>query len=363
MQADMHYYGTYVMARAAGIPARDAQIVAYAAQFVDDSTQTDTEVHGDGGRLVGTATVHTLGQAVANSKIDPDEQRRVWVPFHFLPGGKGTALEERLLCVKDSDTANEMMDHHVAKAVDSRFGLELLGLSAHVYMDTFAHYGFSGIGSEFNLVKGDTCVPIDVENAEMERYIIGKKQSFMTRYAPFKVASWFSETVSAALGHGGVATFPDRPFLHWGVEFEKPRPENGRFADRDNPKDYMDACERTHGYFMSFAKKRYASTNPVTFNSIKDEVMAVVCFEGAKEDRSSMWLKMIKENKNVGFKPDEAKIQYNEADWADQITRFPSLESSEKAIDSNAYRFQQAASWHRHFVLKELLPAHKIAVY
>lgn len=110
MQSDMHYYGTYVLARAAGIPAEDAEIIAYAAQFVDDSRETNSESHPDGGRLIGTATVHSLGQVVLNANIDREEQRRVWVPFHFLPGGQGNSLKERLLCVKDSDIANLMME-------------------------------------------------------------------------------------------------------------------------------------------------------------------------------------------------------------------------------------------------------------
>jgi len=45
MQEDMHYYGTYAMARAAGLKVKDAKVVAYAAQYVDDSTANDSEVH------------------------------------------------------------------------------------------------------------------------------------------------------------------------------------------------------------------------------------------------------------------------------------------------------------------------------
>jgi len=36
MQEDMHYYGTYAMARAAGLKAAHAKVIAYAAQYVDD---------------------------------------------------------------------------------------------------------------------------------------------------------------------------------------------------------------------------------------------------------------------------------------------------------------------------------------
>ena len=45
MQQDMHYYGTYAMARAAGLAVKDAKILAYAAQYVDDATSNDSEVH------------------------------------------------------------------------------------------------------------------------------------------------------------------------------------------------------------------------------------------------------------------------------------------------------------------------------
>ena len=37
MQSDMHYFGTYCIARAAGIKKSAAQKIAYASQFVDDS--------------------------------------------------------------------------------------------------------------------------------------------------------------------------------------------------------------------------------------------------------------------------------------------------------------------------------------
>ena len=37
MQVDMHYYGTYAMARAAGLKADVCKIIATAAEFVDDN--------------------------------------------------------------------------------------------------------------------------------------------------------------------------------------------------------------------------------------------------------------------------------------------------------------------------------------
>nr|VFK43375.1 MAG: hypothetical protein BECKSD772F_GA0070984_11451 [Candidatus Kentron sp. SD]VFK48846.1 MAG: hypothetical protein BECKSD772E_GA0070983_11451 [Candidatus Kentron sp. SD] len=64
MQEDMHFYGTYAMARSAGIPADKAKIIAYAAQYVDDSTANDSDVHKDGGMFETVATAIAMTQAV-----------------------------------------------------------------------------------------------------------------------------------------------------------------------------------------------------------------------------------------------------------------------------------------------------------
>ena len=37
MQIDMHFYGIYALARAAGIKPDSAHTIAYASQFVDDA--------------------------------------------------------------------------------------------------------------------------------------------------------------------------------------------------------------------------------------------------------------------------------------------------------------------------------------
>ena len=39
MQKDMHFYGVYAMARAAGIKPDSAYTIAYASQFVDDALE------------------------------------------------------------------------------------------------------------------------------------------------------------------------------------------------------------------------------------------------------------------------------------------------------------------------------------
>ena len=58
MQIDMHYYGTYALARAAGLQAEAAKVIATAAQYVDDNTSDGVLILTDGARIPHLATAH-----------------------------------------------------------------------------------------------------------------------------------------------------------------------------------------------------------------------------------------------------------------------------------------------------------------
>lgn len=80
MQVDIHYYGTYVMARAAGLAPDDCRVIATSAQFVDDNTGKDSITFRDGARVDVAATAH---HALDAASLEPEGQRNVWLPFHF----------------------------------------------------------------------------------------------------------------------------------------------------------------------------------------------------------------------------------------------------------------------------------------
>ena len=53
-------------------------------------------------------------------------------------------------------------------------------------------------------------------------------------------------------------------------------------------------------------------------------------------------------------------------DWKEgehQKHDFVAFGSSEKGTESNCYRFHQAATYHRYYMLKDLLPSQGIAVF
>lgn len=99
MQVDMHYYATYALARAGGFTKEDSRIIAIASQFVDDNAGTweDAVEFGDGARLDTEPTAHhnknwtNWTGWMKKHGLAAHQQRRVWVPFHFLPGARARA--------------------------------------------------------------------------------------------------------------------------------------------------------------------------------------------------------------------------------------------------------------------------------
>ena len=152
MHSDIHYCGTYAMARLAGLKQEACQTVATAAQFVDSNDEDQSVAFEDGGKFNVIPTAYPPVHIKNTTPYDND-QRRVWVPVHFLPGNKGDSMSERLICRQDSEIACQMVEHCLS-LIDKPFGLYLVGIAAHVYADTFSHYGFSGVSSRWNEVDG-----------------------------------------------------------------------------------------------------------------------------------------------------------------------------------------------------------------
>ena len=190
MQIDMHFHATHAIALLAGLPAEEALIVATAAQYVDDADFHNSDKNSEGEMMFAICTGHhPLGsydmfghvRSATISHVLSEAHRQVWVPFHFLPGNEGETLEEKLLCVKNSPIANQLFKHYIARSDETRkkkpYYWHLLGIASHVYLDTFSHYGFSGIASDMNKVQGDS-ITTHIDDPKIRRYVEGKAKKF-----------------------------------------------------------------------------------------------------------------------------------------------------------------------------------------
>ena len=356
MQTDMHYYATYALARAAGISAPAAIQVATCAQFVDDSRDLDCSL-ADRTLLDFRATAHGTSLAIEAlddtvQNTDQANQRYVWLPFHFLPGGEGESEGERFLCRKDSPLARQMLDHHLKLARED-YGLALVGVMAHVYADTFSHYGFSGVSDELNLVDTRS-IHLEVESKNILDYVLDKARSFLDELE--KRAGKSAEDLTR-LGHGGVATFPDRPYLSWRFRYEDGRESGQRF----NQVTYLEYCARIHEVFVRLrqACPELDAHDVRAFASIEAAVRELLAIEGDMEARIAAWKRYARQGRLFGCSIGEAIPSYDPSSYLIDAAGLSRL-SREKLAQSVPYRFMKAASIHRQYVLEELLPEYAI---
>lgn len=349
MQTDMHYYGTYAMACAAGIMPTAAQVIATSAEYVDDSNVFNATL-SDGTYLEAEATAH---HPIDKQNINNVDQRKIWVPFHFLPGNEGDTLEEKLICRTDSQLAREVIEHNLTFA-NSDFGLEIIGITAHVYADTFSHYGFSGISSSVNRVIPETIKLNNIVSQNIENYIKNKFNDFTDKYIKGQIAD------IVGLGHGSVGTYPDRPFLNWNFEYEDGRSS----GTRENKQTFLEACRQLHRVFTEFTKARpeiIVEGLRREFADIEQEVSQVIATEGSMENRIDAWQKAVTDGKIFNNTDKSAIPVYDNTGYEENRENLSTFDR-EDVRSTSIYSFLNAAKVHRDFVLDELLPKYNLTV-
>lgn len=155
MEKDFHLALTYVVARLAGFGHGEAQIVASSSQYVDDAVNQGTVRFRSGEEYRRISSAHEN----LNPRIFfASAERSVWVPFHFLPAAEVTAEEgssddhafyDRIICRPNNAPAREMLRSCIARQ-DRPYALHRLGITAHVFIDTWAHQGFAGVKHRIN---------------------------------------------------------------------------------------------------------------------------------------------------------------------------------------------------------------------
>ncbi|NJB67145.1 hypothetical protein GGQ74_000785 [Desulfobaculum xiamenense] len=227
MQIDFHHAVTYAAVREAGFSHEDASRVAYAAQFVDDAANEHL-VRFDGGEMY--ARIASAHKMVDYRNLRDLANHRVWIPFHFLPGNDtGTSFAERLVCRPDSPVAREMVRSCIRDR-NAEYGLMRLGVTLHVYADTWAHQGFAGINHEVNDIGDITHSSRHTQDwkAKMSHYF----GTLFSRAAGHFVGD------TLPLGHGAALCLPDLPYLEWTYVTH-----DGATVPRNNPSDFLHAAD------------------------------------------------------------------------------------------------------------------------
>lgn len=351
MQIDFHHAVTYVVARLAGFDEREAGIVAYAAQYVDDATNSGLVAFTNGAMYKRISSAH---RTLDYRNFKELANHRVWLPFHFLPGNggmpagtepRGTFIE-KLRCIPDSPVARDMLRACIA-AREAPGGLHRLGITMHVYADTWAHQGFAGVNHEVNEAK----------------HLVGADGEPDTPLIDRLMNRFIGEALP--LGHGAVLSNPDKPWLKWGYTNGR-----GQVIARDNPTDFVAAADA-----MCREMRRFRVGDPeaeVPGLPARDRGLIDEMLRGIQEDdgdhRHLLWLEAIAGGSFSFGKGHPLYVALGEGSWkCDALGDAAASEDddlrftfSQAFMYSDWKLFHDALQEHRFAVLHRILPRYGI---
>jgi len=363
MQIDFHHATTYVLARLAGFEHPDASIVAYSAQYVDDATNTGV-VHFTNGAMY--RRVNSAHKMVDYRNFKELANHQVWIPFHFLPGNglktagdnpKGSFIE-KIICKPNSFVAKDMVRACI-KNKNRKYSLHRLGITMHVYADTWAHHGFAGVNHPVNNIS----------------HLDDSEESGDSSVAASKLGTFFGDLFDKAssqligdtfpLGHGAALSCPDKPYLRWSYI-----DHNDKKVSRDNTKDFLKAsdelCKAMQRYRIGDPDASVSGLLKADKDKIKDLFESIRDDDG--EDRHEKWLKYIAKG-HFSFPAVNLKyIAKGKGSWkykALNTKREADLKGEEFIykpifLDSDWKLFHDALQAHHFEVIHDILPRYGI---
>jgi hypothetical protein len=281
MDVDFHYYATYYASRIAGFSFEDAKVIAYCAQLIDDNapralaptlgSENKEITPPDSAKKYTFKPIATFQGKPDIALANDDHIRTVWTPFHFLPGNFTSSLTDngrhlvreytgggepspapgsdfRMLNRPHSHMAIKLINHCRTYNKHSEFTMHRIGVTMHVFADTWAHQDFAGTSQ---YLFNDAGAKVEYQNpsahftanADVKRWNVHPDN-----WKPAKMGTGLAgsemttpggphNTSMFYLGHGRMGTYPDIPFLIWKYQ---PRWSKVPIV-RNNPIQYVDA--------------------------------------------------------------------------------------------------------------------------
>jgi hypothetical protein len=368
MQIDFHHGVTYCLARLAGFDRQRAEIVAHAAQYVDDAIE-EGPVHFDNGQVY--ERISSAHKTLDYRNFEQLSNQQVWIPFHFLPGNDGMPagqhtsanVIDRTICCPNSYVAQDMVRECIRQR-QAAHGLHRLGISMHVFADTWAHQGFTGVSHKINRASEllDEQGRPDPQKKQRIRdfFSKGMGEQLLDRVTGFFV----SEVLP--LGHGAVLSYPDKPFLKWGYTNGL-----GQVVQRDNPRDFLEAAQEMCMWMQRYIKGDPKANVPGLTGPNRELIAEMIggTTEWESNLRHDRWLAAVSQGK-FSFGAEEVhyvatgagswveaafgKAQPNFADPRHQHPFHPNF------VHSNWKLFHDALIAHQSFVMGELLPRYDL---
>lgn len=285
MNIDFHYGMIYVVSRLAGLNKQEANTVAHSCQYIDDSTVDGVLSFSGGQAFNRIASAHKLVDY--RNALDVSD-RKAWAPFHFLPGGEGDSFEDKAICKPNSDNAKQMVRHAILEHGEEN-ALHRLGVTLHVYIDTWAHQGFSGIISDYNKVTH-----LEGEGYNHDSWLGELKN--LTSVAEDEAASSAIDKVSK-VGHGAALHFPDWPWAQW--KYTNGHDQN---IERNNLQIFIEAADMACRAIQGFQNKNSSYESEVGLSEGHKQALTNLVQKNQDHDENNR-LNFIKEQVAQGAIP------------------------------------------------------------
>lgn len=355
MNIDFHYGVIYILARKAGFEGKSAETIAHACQYVDDSTVTGVLDFEEGQSFDRFASAHEMFD---HKNMVRDSDMRVWAPFHFLPACEGDTFDEKCVCRPNSATARALVEEALRlRTADN--ALHRLGVTLHVYVDTWAHQGFSGTISPNNVVHQLTSDHHDSNDllAELRRAVGAARD-----LAESELVDMISR-----LGHGAALHLPDLPWAVW-------RYTNGHDQPirRENLPDFISAADMAFRALSAFRSSSATFVDqrglPADFKDALEQLLGGSQSNDCDE-RLQRLFDAVASGSIPGLREDvPIYVAKGPRSWKFLATGITSHSNDgptppiwSAAFEESDYRkFHDAVKDHRAFVTEELLPRHGV---
>ena len=265
MEKDFHYYTIYQLSTLAGFSKTDAYTIAYASQYVDDSTESEP-IRPFKDQYFDTArTAHYNLEG-----FTWNVQKKIYMPFHFLPSMIRWESPAKFIYITQpafgtkTELATRLVED-VLTETNKRFRLIRLGVALHAVADTFSHFGFSGRQHNEN---------------DVGKIWFKDKQKWDARF--FET---HADLFVPRIGHLEAFKFPDQPWRLWRYE-----DNNGNHIPRNNTDWCLKGAAQIY-QFLAIAKSPADPPKNLAHDFPEDYKTLAVLFsqKGSLENRCGRW--------------------------------------------------------------------------
>lgn len=335
MQKDFHYYCIAVLAKAAGFNKKDSLIIAYASQYVDNSTESEPI-------KIGEMFFDPVRSAHNGLKaFHWDIQKKVYFPFHFIPPKSIKKPSDSFVTKRKSDFVIRVFKKAISEN-DDYLRLFRIGVALHTLADSWAHEGFSGREEGINNVEN-----IHLFNKSKKKW----KHLFFDNLIL---------DLLPVIGHGQAGHYPDYSHLKWKYK----RKKDNKTVVHDNTKEFYESAEKIYN-LLNAVEKPYLEEK-VEWKEISKKIKSLFNYK-----TTNLSKKCDKWKKEFDHWFLDEKYDYDRKDWRQDALGIDSdvnwdedersdfkkrhYEMQPGFYEKPWVKFHKAALLQRHYVIENLI--------